>query len=278
MKTRAVNNVFLLLCAACFAACLINSEAVAEQSRYYIRLCAVSVVPSLFVFSVLSGVLCASPAFYRLCSLPFFGAEAAVLLLGLLGGFPLGALIAVELYENGAVTKRQAQYLCAFTNNPSLSFVISFTGAVLGSKKAGLLLALLVFASSVTVGLVFRAFYLHKSERIIRISPLAAQSKGLPRVIKESSTTMLTVCGCIVFFGSISVLFPMAIARFFELSGGISACVGEVEAAVLLGFSGISVIMQVFAVCGGSISALPFTAAKILQGALMGIFAYFMFD
>jgi len=51
--------------------------------------------------------------------------EAALLAMGMLGGFPLGAAVAVELYDNGAVDKRQAEYLCAFTNNPSLSFSVS---------------------------------------------------------------------------------------------------------------------------------------------------------
>lgn len=278
MKTKAVSHIFTACLAAVFVLCLANSAEIAAQSAYYLRLCAVRVVPSLFVFSVLCSVICSSPLFYGLCSLPFFGTEAAVLLMGVLGGFPLGASAATELYDSGALTKRQAEYLCSFTNNPSLSFVISYAGGILESRRTGLILALLTVASAVLTALIFRFVFLKKGERALAARPSAARPKSFARAVSDGCLTMLTVSGCIVFFGGISVLFPSWLRGFLELSGGISAVKDPISAAVLLGFSGLSVFLQVYAVCAEKLSVKPFIAAKITQSAIMGVFAYFVFD
>ncbi len=278
MKKPSFAGVLSLCSAVLFVFCLAESTKVAAASAFYLKLCAVRVVPALFVFSVLCGVICSSPVFSRLCSLPLFGAEAAVLTMGLLGGFPLGASAALTLYENGSVTKRQAEYLCAFSNNPSLSFTVSYAGGVLGSRRTGLLLAALTAASAALCALLLRYILLKGDERSFKgVSP-QIRPKSFSAVLSSSCVSMLTVCGCIVFFGSISALFPDCIKGFFELSGGISGVKSPVFAAVLLGFSGLSVMLQVYAVCDGRLSVKPFLLSKLLQSALMGAAAYFIFD
>ncbi len=278
MKTKSYGNFLTLVCTALFALCLINSADIAEAGLHYLKLCALRVVPSLFVFSVFAAVICQSNAFYKLCAVPWFGAEAAVLTLGLLGGFPLGANMAVSLYEAGAVSKKQASYLCAFGNMPSLSFMISYTGAVLGSKRTGVLLALLCALASLLAALVLKYAYLNKTERFITPLKTSFPLKSFGKIVADTALSMLTVCGCIVFFGSISRLFPTWLACFFEISGGISLCTSAASAAVLLGFSGLSVMLQVAAVCGGRLSVMPFIACSAAKSAFMGVTAYFLFD
>ena len=271
---------------AVFVLCLIRSEAVASCSRDYLLLCAQSVVPSLFVFSVLAAVICSRAGFYRVCRrIPFAGTEAAVLLMGLLGGFPLGAVISVQLYREKCVSKRQAEYLCSFTNNAGISFIVSYAGGVLGNAKTGAVLAVLTLFSSVLCGIIFKRLMLVPEERRIMPDLRVTAAKSLPLAIAESSRSMLTICGCIVFFGclgsalavSAGFSFPFAIG-LLELSGGIAACTTVTQAAALIGFSGLSVLCQVAAVCGGALSVRPYLAAKIVQSAVMTALAYFLFD
>ncbi len=278
MKANTFSHIFTAVCAVMFAFCLFNSAQIAAQSVYYLKLCAAKVIPALFVYSVLCSVICQSTLFFKLCAVPWFGTEAAVLALGLLGGFPLGATVSAELYDNGVISKKQAEYLCSFTNNPSLSFIISYTGAVLGSKRIAVSLALLTVASAMLTALIMKYTYLNKNERLIILPRRAVNTKSFARIITDSCYTLLTVCGCIVFFGSISVLFPEYLRGFFELSGGISACTEPVSAAVLLGFSGLSVMLQIAAVCDKRLSLKPYAVSKLAQSAIMGIFAYFLFD
>jgi len=268
-----------LFAAVLFVYCLFNSDTVAESTGRYLSLCGEKVIPALFVFSVLAGIVCKSKHFYRLISLvPRGGAELALLFMGMLGGFPLGAAVATELYENGSITKKQGEYLCAFTNNPSLSFILSYVGGVLGDLRLGVYLALLCFASSVFIAVVFRYIFLKPNERRILPSVSSHTQASLASAIKEGGFTMLIISACVVFFGSISQLLPTALRGFLEISGGMASCKSPVRAAVLLGFSGISVMCQVAAICGGKLSAAPFITAKLLQSAFMGIFACFLFD
>jgi len=274
---KAVKPPWAAVAAVLFVYCLLNGGTVAENSGKYLRLCAERVVPALFVFSVLANIICKSKAFYTLCRVfPRFGVEAALLAMGMLGGFPLGAAVAVELYDNGAVDKRQAEYLCAFTNNPSLSFTVSYVGGVFNSKAIGIRLALLTALSAVAAAIILKPFLLPKSKGGIRLMPAATDTPTLSAAIKDTCTTMLVICGCIVFFGSICWILPQNLQGFLELSGGISNCRSVVNAAVLLGFSGVSVLCQIAAVCKGKLSAAPYLTAKLIQGVIMGAAAHFL--
>lgn len=267
------RNLLTLLFAVLFVLCLVKSDAVAAESAAYLRLCGLRVVPSLFVFSVLCSVLCQSPCFLRLCALPCFGTEAAVLLMGMLGGFPLGAAAVVTLYENGALSKRQAAYLCAFCNNPSLSFIVGYVGAAAG-RRVSIVLALLCAVSALLVALACKRFYLRGDERRLSPAPIQPAEKPVTKILAENCVTMLSVCGCIVFFGSIGALLPRPLSGFLELCGGISRSTSPVYTAALIGFSGVSVIMQIATVCGGRFSLMPFVVSKLFQGAFMALGAY----
>ena len=279
VKKTIFNSLWALTAVFLFIYCLLNSESVAENSRLYLKLCGERVIPSLFVFSALSAIICGSGAFYKLCSLlPFFGTEAALIVMGALGGFPLGATVAHGLYDEGRITKKQAEYLCAFTNNPSLSFTVSYVGGVLGDRRLGAALAALCFLSATLSAVVLRYVFLEKEERSITLYAGLTKGKGVAEAIREGSVTMVVISGCIVFFGGICPLFPKAIRGFLELSGGIANCQTATEAAVLLGFSGLSVTCQVAAACKGRLSVFPFVISKVLQSAVMGVAAYFLFD
>lgn len=267
------RNILTLLFAVLFVLCLAKSSSVAAESAAYLRLCGLRVVPSLFVFSVLCSVLCRSDCFFKLCALPYFGAETAVLLIGLLGGFPLGATAVVTLYESGAVSKRQAAYLCAFCNNPSLSFIVGYVGAAEG-RRTSITLALLCTASAVLTALVLKRFYLRGGERMLTFAPIRQAEKPVTKILAEGCGTMLSVCGCIVFFGSIGALLPKPLSGFLEICGGISRSTSTVYTAALLGFSGVSVIMQIATVCDGRFSLKPFVLSKLFQSAFMAFGAY----
>ena len=210
------------------------------------------------------------------CSKIWYRACFAVL--GMLGGFPLGATVACELYTQGKITKRQGEYLCAFTNNPSLSFMLSYVGGIFGDRRLGVLLAILCFVCSAFVAIAFKYLFLNKEERDILLVGASSSKIELADAIKDGGITMVVICACVVFFGSISRLLPMNLRGFLEISGGMEGCNSPVQAAVLLGFSGFSVMCQVAVVCKRKLSLAPFIGAKLMQSAVMGICAYFLFD
>ncbi|MBE6678495.1 MAG: hypothetical protein E7597_06855 [Ruminococcaceae bacterium] len=266
-----------LAIAAVFVFCLFNSTALAESSRQYLVLCGQKVVPSLFVFSVLGALVSQGEGLSKLCRrLPLWGTETAVLLLSLCGGVPLGPLTAAELYRSGSLNKRQAEYLCTFSCTPSLSFIISFVGGVLGGNK-GTTLAILYAGVSVLTAVICKPLMLNPEERRL-IPTVAPKSKTFSTVLANSATSSVVICGCVVFFGTMATMLPRTAGGFLEISAGIANCRSDVEAAVLLGFSGFSIFFQASAAVDGELSLKPCFGAKLFQAVLMGTLAYFIID
>jgi len=86
--------------------------------------------------------------------------------MGISSGYPVGAKIVSDLRNTGAVTKKEAERLLAFTNNSGPLYIIGAVGTTLyGSKIIGIFLFACHFIASITVGLLFR-FYGHTGRTI----------------------------------------------------------------------------------------------------------------
>ena len=208
--------------------------------------------------------------------MPLWGTEAAVLALGLCGGVPLGPLTALELYRGGSIGKRQAEYLCTFSCTPSLSFIISFVGSIL-DRQIGMELALLTVLFAVFTAIIAKPLMLKPNERSIKPT-LRSSSKPFSVVLASSAVSAVIVCGCVVFFGSMAEMLPKGIGGLLEISAGIARCRSATEAAVLLGFSGVSILCQCSAACNGELDMLPCMTAKVIQASFMGGIAFFIID
>jgi hypothetical protein len=91
-----------------------DSAAIRSAVTEALLLCAASVIPAMFPFLVVSNLLIMlglrdilSPVFAgamsRLFRLP--GAAGSALLLGLTGGYPIGAKTAADMYRSGRLTR-----------------------------------------------------------------------------------------------------------------------------------------------------------------------------
>ena len=96
-----------------------------------ISLCIRSVIPSLFPFFVLSGILTGAltgirgrilAPIGRFCGMPR-GSES-ILLTGLLGGYPIGAKSVAESYRNGQIDKNDAKRMLDFAAMPVHRFCL----------------------------------------------------------------------------------------------------------------------------------------------------------
>ena len=125
-------------------------DAVTQGVTDGLKICFNVILPSLFPFMVLSAYIVKSEAlsfFYKLfypltrfvlhqplCTVP-------VVIMGLVGGFPVGAKMTFLLLEKGQITKNQAQRLCMFCVNGGPAFVITAVGVnMLASNKAGIII------------------------------------------------------------------------------------------------------------------------------------------
>lgn len=261
------------------------------------------IIPSLFPFFVCSGLLISSGVAKGLSKIsgpvmrPVFnvgGPGASALVLGILGGYPLGAVTACQLYESGYLSKTETERLLAFCNNSGPLFILGAVGCALYSNATvGVVLYVSHILSTLLVGFLFR-FY--KKDK--HVAPVYAINQNddsfgqvFSRVLANSVNSILTVCGAVVFFGVVSGIITehlpvdtgikAIIHAILEFSGGTVAISKSAFpttmkltlSALCVGFSGICVHLQVAShTARYQLSLIPYVLGKILHGIFAGSF------
>ncbi len=278
---------FVLLAADIFAVflfiyLLIFPQRAAEPTYFALEFCAKSLIPSLFIYMVLSSIIISLPITEHLSR--FISAEALLLLYGTLCGCPVGAKNAVTLFERGRIDKRQAEYLCSFTNNAGVSFVVGFVGKELfGDVRVGIKLVIFQLISSFICALVMKRVLLKQKKPLILFG-LNEKRVGLREAVYDSALTMLNLCACVVFFmvagGVVTRIFclpPLADAVLKSVTEFSSGCAAAARigtgafavTAFAIGQTGLSVALQVKSVIKSKLSILPFLIGKLLSGLIM---------
>ena len=217
------SSIPLLICVAAAAFGLLTfPQTVSRAVTDSFTLCTTTLLPSLFPFMVLSGVVITSGLAYSIglraqrfmvsvfhlpgvCFLPF--------LLGIIGGYPTGAKNVVNLYHSGVCSRKEAEHTLAFCNNCGPGFLISGIGyGVLGDIRYGLLLYLTHIAASCLTG-----FLLAPRSRPSETAPTLNPPPALP----PSVAFVRSVTDSLYAFANLSafVLCFSAITSIVQLSG-----------------------------------------------------------
>ena len=277
--------------AVCMAVLLRQNETVSAAVRQGLALCARSVIPSLFPFFVVVSfaVGCGFFAALRRLGLPV---GAAVFLVGVVGGYPVGARTVGELYRGGDLSKERAEALLTFCSNAGPSFIFSIAGmGVFGSREIGLALYGIHILSALAAGGLLGSLRpaRNASNPAGFDRKIAGNGAKLPALfvscVGSAAAAMVNICAFVVFF-----LVVMALARqawpavpplalgLLELTGGITSLeaspAGFCMAAALLGWGGVSVHCQTAAVLEDTgLSLKRYLLAKALQAVVSALFA-----
>ena len=263
-----------------------RSAVAAEAVRRGLTLCARSVIPALFPYFVVSGLLISlgladgvgrrlEPLTRRLFGVS--GAGASAFFLGLLGGYPVGGRTVGQLYRAGQLSKDEAERLLAFCNNAGPSFILGVVGVgCFGSLRTGVYLYLVHAFSAVLVGILFRNKAPVSGQKV-RYSATSEPVPAFVRAVGEAAEGMVRLCGFVVFFLVILALITdltglnhPVLLGLAELTTGVTALEGRpgdlVWAAALLGWGGLSVHGQTAAVLSDTGLGLGrYFLGKILQ-------------
>ena len=286
-----------------------------EGARKGVRLCLDLILPSLFPFFVLSSLLIAT-GFAAACARvlgrilsPLFGVSgrgAAALLLGAVGGYPVGARTLAELVRTGQCTRAEARRLSLFCNNCGPAFFIGAAGAgIFGRKEAGFLLLGANLAAACLLGLLTHLLWGRvKSAEVPgeRKEPYPPVLQALPDCVQGAFTSSLGVCAYVILFsvlvtlldctGGLSTLLEgmgrllpgehggalcrALLTGFLEMSTGTAALAESVVspaalpmAGFMLGWGGLSVHCQSLPFWReAGVPTSPYLAAKLAQGVL----------
>ena len=296
MKSWQRSGLCLMLCGV-LVWFLADAPEIRAAAAEALALCAGSVIPALFPFLVLSTLLVSlgfgewlSPYLAGLMT-PLFrqpGLASGALVLGLVGGYPIGARTAAELYRRRLLTEDEARRLLTFCNNSNPVFLISVLGAgVFGSVRTGVWLWLIHLLSALLVGLLFRGGGDGKPARVPPAPAPAAVSfpAAFVGAVGSAAGAMVSICGFVTFFYVLAKplsalgghLAPalVGLIELFSLTPLLPPDrLGFVLAAGISGWGGLSVLCQTAAVLDGTgLPLIPCLLGKALQGLLSALLA-----
>lgn len=286
-RLRAFLSGLLLLILLYF---LWDAEGTKAAAQAALSLCAHSVIPALFPFLTVSGLLLslgtADGLSRRLSFLmePLFGvggAGASALVLGLLGGYPTGARLTCDLYRRRTVSKAEAERLLLFCNNANPVFLINVLGVgVFSSTRIGVWLWLIHVGTALLTGILLCRRPLPASARRAVPSPPPSLSTAFLSSVQTALTAMLHICAFVTFFSVLTTPIrhldgPVAavgigLLELFSSTPLIPPTrLGFILMAGLSGWGGLSVLCQTAAVLeDGGLSARNAVRGKVVQGLL----------
>lgn len=252
-----------------------------------VALCMRTIIPSLFPFFVLTGVInsCLIGQNFRqlqplgrLTKTPK-GAES-LLILGFLAGYPMGAQLITQAYADGKLTKGTARRMLGFCNNAGPAFLFGILSPLFSAGNIVWVLWGIHILSALIVGCIL------PSEATVSTEIFPGHGISLPSALQRAIKATCSVCGWVILFRvvlgfcnrwflwllpiSAQVLF----SGFLELSNGCvmlqsvsNESIRFVLAAMMLSFGGLCVGMQTTSVTEGLGTGWYFPG-KVLQTAI----------
>lgn len=276
----------VFLSSLCMVAMICMGRKGADSAAEGVALCLQVVIPSLFPFFVISTYLNSQLTglnfrwlrpIGKLCGMPA-GSEP-ILILGLLGGYPVGAQSVSLWLENGSLKKEDAQRMLGFCNNAGPAFIFGMLSAYFPSQKHLWLLWLVQIMSAGLTGLLLPGRTNRTCDHKIKTTVT------LPQALERSLKSICLVCGWVILFKMLLSTLLSRIHRIhptiqvilkglLELTNGCtslnsipSLAVRFVVTSVLLSFGGICVLTQTASVAQ-KIGLKYYAAGKLIQTAL----------
>ncbi len=297
IKTLALS----VLTAAVCASIIIFQQSCLNGALRGISLCLNVLIPSLFPFMVASAFIVKSGLAHKLgkplnkiTKLLFglSGSFAPVLILSIIGGYPVGAKGISQLYESKCASESECKRAALFAVCAGPGFIISFVGASLYSNKT--LGVIIFFSQAIAVVLTGTAmrFFTKGQNNFICKTDAKPSGVSLSSAVVESTAQgakgILNICAFVVLFSAFAEMISKAIEN--DILKGVVYCVLEVCSAVnflsvkstvemcafAVGFGGICVHFQIFSALGSlKINKLSFFALRIIQGIITATLVFF---
>lgn len=263
---------------------IIDAKIALQGAAEGIELCIRTVVPSLFPFFVLSIFLTSSMAgqrilwllpLVRLCGIPE-GAES-LLLVGLVGGYPVGAQSVAQAYHMGQLRKEDAERMLGFCNNAGPAFLFGMAASLFQTSATAWLLWIIHILAALMVAVLLPG----SSGASTALPP--SKRITLPQAMERAVRIIANVCGWVVLF-RILIAFLQRWCLWLLPQTAQIGCIGILEltnsfcelshlngeglrfllSACFLGFGGLCVAMQTMSVTTG-LNSKTYFLGKAMQ-------------
>ena len=292
---------FLSLSLLLICIMIIFSGSVATSAKNALMLCGRTLIPAIFPFLVINGVLIRSGLaegcarlFGGLYSRLFkqSGSLCSAFLIGAICGFPSGAAAVAECERAGLCSKEDASRALFTSSSASPAFVILAVGkGILGSLAHGVMLWLIQIFAILALSFIQGLFSCPSGScTSLKRKENRGFFNALALSLKEGAGSMLSICGAVIFFSIISgylstlPFLPQSIKCLLscalEITGGVSLCascfsfpLSFIVIAGAIGWSGISVHSQVSLVTNGDYPMGKYIVSKLCCSLLTSLFA-----
>lgn len=279
LKAAQSAGIFALI--ICFIVFSIKAKAQALEGM---RLCLNVIVPTLLPILILTNTIIKSSSrlfleavfspLARLLRLP--KCACCALILGLIGGYPTGAILSNELFNLHLIDNQTAKRLlrCSFCGG--VAFIITAVGTIhLNSTKTGIIIYTINVLSSIIICVADGIIHPNTNKSTQECS-IGSQSfcNALINSIECSTKSVAVMCGCIVFFSAICglVSIPPFAMPLIEITNGIFKFNGSISLPYLcffLSFGGLCIHLQILNVIKSTgIGYIDFFVHRVVGGLI----------
>lgn len=287
MKLKIIDKITVLLILFCIGMIILNPQTAKSSVISGLMLCSNVVIPSLFPFTVCVLMLMNTEFNILFRPIEKFtqklfdlnSYEFSLLILSMLGGYPIGAKLISKSYEKKEISEDKAQNLLCFCVNAGPGFIILAVGnGILNSKILGTVLFFSHILSSFIIAAGVSAISRKKGGEEIKhtFSP-AHFTDSFVSSTSDAATSMINICSYILIFSVIcgfinglSPKNPLSYLKYIlEVTTALTYTKNVYLISFLLGFSGICVLCQVFAVSRIiKVNLKKFIVSRVLHGVL----------
>lgn len=278
---EAAQSVGIFALIICFIVFSVRAKAQALEGM---KLCLNVIVPTLLPILILTNTIIksSSRAFLetvfsplaRLLRLP--KCACCALILGLIGGYPTGAILSNELFNLHLIDNQTAKRLlrCSFCGG--VAFIITAVGTIhLNSTKTGIIIYTINVLSSIIICVADGIIHPNTNKSTQECS-IGSQSfcDALINSIECSTKSVAVMCGCIVFFSAICglVSIPPFAMPLIEITNGIFKFNGSISLPYLcffLSFGGLCIHLQILNVIKSTgIGYIDFFVHRVVGGLI----------
>lgn len=205
-----------------------------------LQLMATAVLPVLFPFFVLTSLI---------LNLTTTAKPWLVCVLAYCSGYPNGARLTKNLYEQQRIALPQAQQLLITTSTPSPVFTIATAGMIfLHDLKLGCVIFLCAVISAIINGWIWRQPTNKFQSPIPKplINHHTSFFSAFSEALTNATSAIINVCGVVLFFYIITKLLclPPFLSGLLEMTTGVAATINPFLIQFFVTFGGLSVAMQ----------------------------------
>lgn len=293
---QIIISIILILCGIMF---LLKASFIAEGIKNGLSICGNMIIPSLFCFFILTNFITLS-GLNKIISIPLapitkhlFHLDShlgCVILMSMVGGYPIGAKAIASLLEQKKISHNTALRMISFCCNAGPSFVITAVGiGLFANQNIGFALYKIQLVSAVIMGIIVS---IGKRPEASLDSGNSSKDLGTAFVeaVNSSVNSIIQMCGYILFFSAVLSLIKLSplpqkymllLSGFLEVTTGcISAAslpgiLGFVSVSFFIAFGGVSVLFQVGSMLKNSnISVSYLFCCQFVRGIIAAILSY----